>query len=98
MALFETKTFSFLEMRMKMVLRLRRMTGKLRRHLLWHHHRRWKAHGHLNLTGSKPDLTWNPTSQMSPLNLLTAIKAALEDITFDQKIHYWGYLSAWELK
>jgi len=88
MVLFEMKTFSLLEMRMKMGLLLRRMTGKLRRPLVWQH-RHLRVQGHLNPT-SKSSLMQNPTSQMSllPVSLLTIIKTALEDITFDQTIHY----------
>jgi len=78
MALFEMKTFSLLEMRMKMGL-LRRMTGKLRRPLVWHH-RHLRAQGHLNPTANSA-LMRNPTSL---LNLL----ATLGDITSDQTIHY----------
>jgi hypothetical protein len=85
MALFEMKTFSLLEMRTMTGL-LRRMTGKLRRPLVWHH-RHLTAQGHLNPT-SKSGLMRNPTSQMSLLSLLTAFKAALGDITFDRTIHY----------
>jgi hypothetical protein len=81
MALFEMKTFSLLEMRMKTGL-LRRMTGKLRRPHT--HHRHLRAQGHLNPTSKSSGLMRNPTSQM---NLLTTIKAALGDITFDQMIH-----------
>jgi hypothetical protein len=83
MALFEMKTFSLLEMRMKTgLLPVRRMTGKLRRLLVVWHRRHLRAQRH----------HLNPTSEMSLLSLLAAIikikETALADITFDQTIQY----------
>jgi hypothetical protein len=81
MALFEMKTFSLLGMRMK--------TGLLRPKLRRPHHRHLRAQSHLNPTSKSSGLMRNPTSQMMRLlRLLTATKAALGDITFDQTIHF----------
>jgi hypothetical protein len=89
MALFEMKTFLLLEMRTRTGL-LRPMTGKMRRPLVWHHrHRRAQSHLNTIMMSKSSGLMRNPTSQMkSRLSLLTAIKAALGDITFDRTIHY----------
>ena len=81
MALFGMKTSLSLETKMKTKMWLLRfMTGKLLGHLAWIH-RHLRAH-HYNAILETTGLALISTSPLSPLT------APLEDISFDQTIHY----------